>query len=239
MVCGTLWCYAGYLSSTLAWGCNPEIQDRSLTYSNPSPPVHKHAISTTAIMTQKGLERAKQDDMTPARGVTAALFCCCSVAQPCLTLATPWTTPRQASLSFTISWSLLKLMSTESVMPSNHLVLCCPLLPLPSTFPSIRVFFNESVLRISTLLPMKTAKNAEGKTQTEEAQSLNLTWESWWILSTTDASSWLLPPSPDWPLNTLYSKHNTHLSSQHKPLHVTLNTWSSLLFAVLCVLIPA
>ena len=106
-------------------------------------------------------------------------YSCCSVAQPCLTLATPWTAPHQASLSFTISWSLLKLMSTESVMPSNHLVLCCPLLPLPSTFPSIRVFFNESVLRISTLLPMKTAKNAEGKTQTEEAQSLNLTWESW------------------------------------------------------------
>ena len=47
---------------------------------------------------------------------------------------TPWTAARQASLSFTISWSLLKLMSTESVMPSNHLILCCPLLPLPSGF---------------------------------------------------------------------------------------------------------
>ena len=62
--------------------------------------------------------------------------------------AIPWTAARQASLSFTISWSLLKLMSIESVMPCNHLVLCCPLLLLPSIFPSIRVFSNESVLRI-------------------------------------------------------------------------------------------
>ena len=53
----------------------------------------------------------------------------------------------QASLSFTISWNLLKLMSIESVMPSNYLILCCPLL-LPSIFPSIRVFSNESVLHI-------------------------------------------------------------------------------------------
>ena len=61
---------------------------------------------------------------------------------------TPWTAAHQASLSFTISWSLLKLMSIESVMPSNHLVLCCPLLLLPSVFPSIRVFSNESALHI-------------------------------------------------------------------------------------------
>ena len=60
---------------------------------------------------------------------------------------TPWTAALQASLSFTISQSLLKLMSIESVMPSNHLVLCHPLL-LPSIFPSIRVFSNESALRI-------------------------------------------------------------------------------------------
>ena len=61
--------------------------------------------------------------------------------------ATPWTTARQASLSITYSQSLLKLMSNELVMPSNHLILCCPLL-LTSIFPSIRVFSNESVLRI-------------------------------------------------------------------------------------------
>ena len=61
--------------------------------------------------------------------------------------ATPWTAARQASLSITNSWSLLKLMSIESVVPSNHLILCHPLL-LPSVFPSIRVFCNESVLCI-------------------------------------------------------------------------------------------
>ena len=62
--------------------------------------------------------------------------------------ATPWTVVRQASLPFTISWSLLKLRSIESVMPSNHLILYCPLLLLPSTLPSIRVFSNESALCI-------------------------------------------------------------------------------------------
>ena len=62
--------------------------------------------------------------------------------------ANPWTIPCQASLSFTIYWSLLKLMSIELVMPSNHLTLCHPLLLLPSIFPSIRVFSNESALRI-------------------------------------------------------------------------------------------
>ena len=62
--------------------------------------------------------------------------------------ATPWTVARQASLSFTISWSLLKLMSIESVMPSNLLSLCCPLLFLPSILPSIRVSSNESILWI-------------------------------------------------------------------------------------------
>ena len=61
--------------------------------------------------------------------------------------ATPWTAAHQASMSITSSWSLLRLMSIELVMPSNHLILCQPLL-LPSILPSIRVFSNESVLRI-------------------------------------------------------------------------------------------
>ena len=63
-------------------------------------------------------------------------------------LATPWTAASQASLSITNSWSFLKLMSIESVMPSNHLIICCPLLLPPSIFPSIRVFSNESALHI-------------------------------------------------------------------------------------------
>ena len=62
--------------------------------------------------------------------------------------ATPWSAAGQASLSITNSWRLLKLTSIEPVMPSNHLILCCPLHLLPSIFPSIRVFSNESVLCI-------------------------------------------------------------------------------------------
>ena len=62
--------------------------------------------------------------------------------------ATPWTATCHASLSYTVSQSFLKLMSIELVMPSNHLILCCPLLLLPSVFPSIRVFSNELVLHI-------------------------------------------------------------------------------------------
>ena len=75
--------------------------------------------------------------------------CCCrSIAQSCPNFATPWTAVCQASLSFTISQNLLKLMCIESVMPSNHLILCHPLLLLPSVFPSIRVFSSESALPI-------------------------------------------------------------------------------------------
>ena len=83
---------------------------------------------------------------------------------PVRLFASPWTAAPQASLSLTTSWNLLKLMSIESVMPSNHLILCRPLLLLPSIFPSIRGFFKELVLRIggqrigvsasSSVLPM-------------------------------------------------------------------------------------
>ena len=68
--------------------------------------------------------------------------------RPVLLFATPWTTARQASLSITNSRSPPKPLSIESVMPSNHLILCCPLLLLPSIFPSIRVFSNESAIHI-------------------------------------------------------------------------------------------
>ena len=74
------------------------------------------------------------------------MFIVVAVAIQSLSLVTPWTAACQASLSFTTSWSLLKLMSIESVMPSNHLILCHPLLLPPSIFPSIRVFSNFSQL---------------------------------------------------------------------------------------------
>ena len=65
---------------------------------------------------------------------------CCSIAKSCPTLCDPWTAALQASLSFTVFWGLHKLMSIESVILSNHLILCYPLLLLPSVFPSIRIF---------------------------------------------------------------------------------------------------
>ena len=71
-----------------------------------------------------------------------------SVAQSCPTLATPWIAACQASLSITISQNLLRLMSIESMMPSSHLILCHPLLLLPPVPPSIKVFSNESTLRM-------------------------------------------------------------------------------------------
>ena len=84
--------------------------------------------------------------------VGLALLCACFVVvqlfSPVRLLETPWTAAHQASLSITNSQSLLKLMSIKSAMPPNHLILCCPLLLLPSIFPSIRVFSNEVVLRI-------------------------------------------------------------------------------------------
>ena len=79
------------------------------------------------------------------------MYICINIVQSlsCVQLiVTPWTASRQASLSITNSWSLLELVSIESVMPSNHLILCHPLLLLSSIFPSFRVFSNESVLHI-------------------------------------------------------------------------------------------
>ena len=96
------------------------------------------------------------------------LLCLISYNSPVIVLsvirvwlfATPWTATHQASLFFTISRSLLKLMSIESVMPSNHLILCCPLFLLPSIFPSIKVFSNESAFHIRWL-PHKRMKEDE------------------------------------------------------------------------------
>ena len=74
--------------------------------------------------------------------------CCWTVAKLCLTLCNPMEWGSQSSQSFTISWSLLKLMSSVLVMPSNHLILCCPLLFWPSIFPSIRVLSSEVAVHI-------------------------------------------------------------------------------------------
>ena len=84
--------------------------------------------------------------------MVTTIFCSCFSSVHSLShirlFATPWAAAHQASLSITNSWSSLRLMSIESVMPSNHLILCCPLLPLPSIFPSISIVSSESVLCI-------------------------------------------------------------------------------------------
>ena len=92
----------------------------------------------------------------------------------------PWPAAHQASLSFIVSWSLFKLMPIESMMPSNHLVLCCPLLLLPSVFPSIKVFSNESALHI------RWPKELELQLQ---HQSFQLIVQDWFTLGLTGLSS--------------------------------------------------
>ena len=92
-------------------------------------------------------QRAYQNSIKPSfiSLISPLLLCSCSVVSDS---AIPWTAARQASLSFTNTQSLLRLMSFESVMPSNYPILCCSLLFLPSIFPSIRVFSKESTLPI-------------------------------------------------------------------------------------------
>ena len=98
--------------------------------------------------------------------------------------ATPWTAAHQASLSFAISWSLLKLMSIESVMPSKHLILCRPLLLLPSIFPSIRVFTIESVFQFF-------ASGGQSIGASASASVLLMTIQAWFPLGWTGLTSLL------------------------------------------------
>ena len=101
----------------------------------PDPRIEPASVVSTAL--------AGRFSITAPPGVQFS-----SVAESCLTLCNPWTAAGQASLSITNFWSLLKLMSNKSVIPSSHLILCHPLLLLPSFFPNIKVFSNEPVLRI-------------------------------------------------------------------------------------------
>ena len=100
--------------------------------------------------------------------------------------ATPWTAARQASLSITNSRSLLKLMSIESVMPSNHLTLCRLLLLLPSIFPSIRVFSNESVLH--TRWPKYWSFSFSISPSSEYSGLIPLGWTGWISLQSKEFS---------------------------------------------------
>ena len=113
-------------------------------------------------------------------------LCCCSAAQSCPTLAIWWTPAHQDSLSFTSYQSLLKLMSIDLVMPSNHLILCHPLLLLPSVFSSIRVFSNESVLHIRWLKYWVSASALVLPMNTQNWSPLG--WAGWISLQFTGLS---------------------------------------------------
>ena len=112
----------------LCWSLRQTISRRGYT-SPPNP--------ESFFRTKKFSESSQETPLSPVQSVSRVWL-----------FATPWTTAHQASLSIIDSRSLLKLMSIESVMPPNHLILCHPFLLLPSIFPSIRVFSNESALHI-------------------------------------------------------------------------------------------
>ena len=106
---------------------------------------------------------------------------CYLVAKSCPTLCNPRTAAHQTSLSFTISWSLLKLISIESVMSSNHLILCHPLHLLPSIFPSIRVFPNELALRIRQPKYWSFSFSISPSSKYSELISFRIDWLDCWI----------------------------------------------------------
>ena len=141
----------------------------------------------------------------PGSSDPAAKFHCCRclVTKSRPTLCDPWTAACQASLSFANSRSSLKLMSVESVMPSNHLILCRPLLLLPSIFPSIRVFSKEWGLRIR--------------------------WPEYWSFSfsirPSNEYSELISFKMDWfHLKTLFQHHSSKASVSVKPAQVVKNS---------------
>ena len=131
---------------------------------------------------------------------------------------TPWTAAHQASLSITNSWSLLKLMSIESVMPSNHLILCHPLLLPPSIFPSIRVFSNESVLRIRRPKYWSFSFNISPSNEHSGLISVSMDWLDLLAVQGTQESS----PKPQFKsinssvLSFLYSPNLTSIHTYWK-----------------------
>ena len=134
--------------------------------------------------------------------------------------ATPWTEVRQASLSITNSWSLLRLMSIESVMPSNHFILCRLLLLLPSIFPSIRVFSNESVLCIRW--PQSIGVSASASVLPKNIQDwFPVGWTDWVFLQSKGLSRVFS--------NTTVQKHLEHSTFfRVQLLHPHMTPWKTI-----------
>ena len=138
-----------------------------------------------------------------------------SVTQLCPTLWTPWTAARQASLSITNSQSLPKPMSIELVMSSNHLILCCPFLPPPSHFPSIRVFSNGSALRIRWSKYWSFCFNISPSSEHSGLSPLG--WTSWISLQSTGLARVFS--------NTIVQKHQFLSIQLSLYLNSHIHTW--------------
>ena len=128
---------------------------------------------------------------------------------------TPWTAACQASLSITNSRSLLKLMSSESVMPSNHLILCCPLLLLPSILPSIRVFSSESALLI----------RCQSMGASSSTSVLPIKIQGWFSLVLTGLISWQSNRHSRVFSNTTVQKHQFFGSQLSLWSNSQIHTW--------------
>ena len=136
---------------------------------------------------------------------------------------TPWTKACQASLLFTVSGSLLKFMSIESVMLSNHLILCCPLLFLPSIFPSIRVFSNELVLCIRWPKDWSFSFSISSSSEYSGLVSLRIDWFDLLAVQGT--------------LKSLLQHHSSVLSFPHSPTLTSIHDhWQSHVCFLICCL---
>ena len=145
------------------------------------------------------------------------LFQFSSVSQSCPILCDPMTAARQASLSITNCWSPPKPLYTESVMPSNHLLLCCPLLLLPSIFPNIRVFLNESALHIRWLMYWSFSFNISPSNEHSGLTSFRMDWLD------------LLAAQESFPTPQFKSINSSVLSSLYSPTLTSIHDhWKNL-----------
>ena len=139
----------------------------------------------------------------------------CLVASCVWLFATPWTAAHQATLSITISWTLLKLMSTESVMPSNHLILCRPLLLLSSIFPSIRDFSNKSAFH--TRWPKYWSFSFSISPSNEHPGLISFRWTGWISLQSRGLSRVFS--------NTTVQKHQFFSAQLSSESNSHIHTW--------------